>query len=450
MDTSWAIALAAAAFLLCVAIEMPIALSIALSGALGIVALNDFDVSRASSVLAAVPFTATAKYGLFVIPMYVLLGALIANAGIGERIYNAINRVVGRLPGGLAATAVAATAMFSGISGSTAADVAAFGRVTVNEMSRHGYKRAYAAAVVAASGTFAVLIPPSIVLVIYGILANVSIGAMILAGVVPGVLSALALMTFIVVREAVRARSGTGAVAREPTPAALPTPASPRRLLDELVGVLYAVVLFAIVVGGLYGGVFTATEAGAIGAFVALVIAAVAHRRSKRLRSVVATSLRETADITSMVFLLLIGGAIFAYFVVSAGVPRTVARWVLDLSVPPLVVVAIFLLSLLVFGMFLDGLSLMLLVVPIVAPVIMELGFDGVWFGILVIKMVEIGLITPPVGINVFIASGITDAPAIKVFRYVLPYVVLDLVLTAVFFAFPDIVLWLPRSAGLL
>lgn len=126
------------------------------------------------------------------------------------------------------------------------------------------------------------------------------------------------------------------------------------------------------------------------------------------------------------------------------------ARWVLDLSVPPLVVVAIFLLSLLVFGMFLDGLSLMLLVVPIVAPVIMELGFDGVWFGILVIKMVEIGLITPPVGINVFIASGITDAPAIKVFRYVLPYVVLDLVLTAVFFAFPDIVLWLPRSAGLL
>lgn len=451
MDTSVVVAITLVAFLLCVSLEMPIALGVSMAGVLGIILLED--VNRASSVLAAVPFTTTAKYGLFVIPMYILLGALIANAGIGTRIYSAVNRVVGRLPGGLAATAVAATAMFSGISGSTAADVAAFGRISVDEMSRHGYRKAYAAAVVSAAGTFAVLIPPSIVLVIYGILANVSIAAMIVAGLVPGVLSALALMVFVVVREIVRGR-GDGSVSNAASTATSTTTETPRKLAsltDDAVSVFYALVLFGVVVGGLYGGVFTATEAGAVGAFVALIIAVISRKfREKPLTSVLKSSFRETADVTSMIFLLLVGGAIFTYFIASAGVPRSVTTWVLDLPVPPLAVVGLFLLALLALGMFLDGLSIMLLVVPIAAPVVMELGFDGVWFGILVIKMVEIGLITPPVGINVFIASSVADVPATSIFRFVLPFVILDLTITALFFIFPEIVLWLPRSAGLM
>lgn len=458
--------LAILAFLILIALEMPIALAIGVAGVMGIVLQTNLDI--ASKTVATVPFSATSKYALFVIPMYVLLGCVISNAGIGMRIFNAVNRFVAWLPGGLAAATVAATSIFSGISGSSAADVATFGRISVNEMHRNGYDRAYSAAVVAAAGTFAVLIPPSITIVIYAILAELSIGAMILAGLMPGLISCVALALFVIV-VGVREKRRMGAPVHAMTDGGVFESTSSRTVpvidasgrateqsaakvfRSELIALLYALILFLIVVGGLYLGLFTATEAGALGAFAALIIAILAQRfRLRDVARLTWAAVRETANITSMIFLLLIGGALFTYSLALSGLPVEISRWATELPIPPIAILGIVLLLLIPLGAFLDGLSIMLLTVPIIAPVAIEMGFDGIWFGILVIKCIEIGLITPPVGVNAFIVSGIVKIPVERVFRALLPFVLLDIAITALFFFFPETILWLPRAAGIL
>lgn len=448
-----------------IAIEVPVALALLGSGIAGLLLMADY-VSLAN-ILSSAPYSASARYALIVIPMYILLGCLIANAGIGRAIYRAINRLIGRLPGGLAATAVGATTLFSGISGSSAADVAAFGRVSVQEMGRHGYKREYAAAVVAAAGAFAALIPPSVAIVLYGITAEVSIAALIFAGIVPGVLSCLILGVFVVV-VAMRSRRrgdpsfGGGSPKSPPVSAPLPplpttsVVTQPRTLLGRLVhsdfvGVVYAVIIFAVVVGALYGGLVTATEAAALGAIVSLIIMMVEVRKRRgSIFRVLQVSLREAVGTTGMVFLLLIGGAIFGYMLTISGLPQGLTQWAASLDAPPWVIVGFLLLILLPLGAVLDGLTTMLITVPLMAPIAVTLGFDPIWFGILVLKMIEIGLITPPVGINAFVISSATGVRSEAVFRYLVPFVLLDLLLTAVYFVAPEIVLWLPKVAGLL
>lgn len=482
MSTELITLIAIAVFLGLVLGRAPIALALMTGSVLGIVLLSGWD--RAAAVLASVPFTITANYALFVIPMYVLMGALIANSGLGTHIYALAHRFLGRLPGGLPAAAVAGTSVFSGISGSSAADIAAFGRISVAEMTRFGYRRSYAAAVVAAAGTFAVLIPPSIILVIYGILAEESIAALIIAALVPGLMSALVLITFVIFRDIVRPQgtkvatagaqvtvpaqvagmanregsavvtldkdatvhSGGGPAGTSPDTGGLVSGGR-----EQVVAVFYAFVIFSVVIGGVYAGFFTATEAGAVGATVALVIAAITIRfRPKELRRILGPSMKETSEITSMIFLLIIAGGVFSYFIASAQVPIAITEWVTALNVPPKVVVGLLLLALLPIGMVLDGLSTMLLFVPLTVPVVTQLGFDGIWWGILVIKMVEIGLITPPVGLNVFVASGVSNTKAEAIYKAVLPFVVLDLCFTATLFFVPDLILWLPRTAGLM
>jgi TRAP-type C4-dicarboxylate transport system permease large subunit len=469
MSPELIVLLAIGAFVLLILLEVPVGISIGLAGVFGLVLLNGTRIG--GRVLATTPYTASAKYALIVIPMYILLGTLIANAGIGTRIYRAVNRGVRRLPGGLGAAAVIATALFSGISGSSAADVATFGRISVNEMTRHGYSREYAAAVVAAAGTFAALIPPSVTLVIYAIVSGENVGAMIIAGVVPGALSAIILVGMVVGRATIgppsvggrssaaltnslsdsleAAASGTTAGSGTSTGGVALAERKQQNRADA-VAVLYAAIIFGIVVGGLYGGVFTPTESGAVGALAALVIALVARRSSEMsVGQLLLRSLRETASVTAMIFLLLIGGAIFSILIASSRIPADLTEWASSLPVPPLLIVALFLVVLLVLGMFLDGLSTLLLTVPLMAPVVTGLGFEGVWFGVLVLKAIEIGLITPPVGINAFIIAGISKVPVWDVFRRLFPFVVLDIAVTALLFAFPDIVLWMPRAADL-
>jgi len=444
-------------FMILILLEAPIGLSVGLAGAIGITFLNGFDV--ADHVVGSVAYSSSASYALLVVPMYVLLGNLISNSGIGEGVYRSVHRIVGGLPGGLPVTAVLATAMFSGVSGSSAADVATFGKISVNEMSRYGYPRRYAAAVVAAAGTFAVLIPPSIVIVLYAIIASQPIGVMIVAAVVPGVISCLGLAAYIVVTEVLarrRRRTETGALGiggqvRSPAPDKEPERSGPEvpsasNKRSDLMSVVWIAVLFGIVIGGLYGGQFTATEAGAIGAFLSVAVAMITRPVDGRGRwSVLTTSFRETASTTSMIFLLLAGSAIFSFFVASAGVPPQLTEWLTGLDVNPTFIVAGFLLLLIPLGMFLDGLSVMVLTVPLMTPVVTELGYNGVWFGILVLKAIEMGLITPPVGINVFIISGIAEVPATSVFRAVVPFFLLDVAITALFFIFPDLILWFPE-----
>lgn len=465
-------------------IEMPVALAICLSGVLGIVLIGDLDL--AYQTLGAVPYSSTAKYALFAIPAYILLGCLISHSGIGTLIYQFVARVMRWLPGGLAATAVLATALFSGISGSSSADVATFGRISVTEMVRKGYGKAYAAAVVAAAGTFAVLIPPSLAIIIYAITAQQSVGAMLLAGVVPGIVSALCLALFVVARAALSkdaqfgardlvtvggapepvllgvggtasratvssATSGDSTADPQVAPEVVTAAGQPEPRGGAVLAVVYAGILFMAVIGGLYSGVFTATEAGAVGAIVAALIAVAATAGTGiSLRRVLWNSMTEAAETTSMIFLLVIGGGVFSFSLALSGLPTTIAEWAGGLDLAPHAVAAIILILLLPIGAFLDGLSVLLLTVPVIAPVASELGLDGVWFGILVLKVVEIGLITPPVGINVFIVSSITKAPVDRVYRAISAFVVLDICVTAGFFLFPDVVLWLPRAAGLL
>lgn len=452
MNTELIVLFAILGFAILILLEVPIALALALSGALGIFLLRGQGVTESS--LTAVPYYSTAKYGLFVIPMFVLLGTLIANAGIGAQIFSAAHRLFGWLPNGLAAATVVAVAIFSGISGSSAADVGTMGRVSVGEMRKHGYDAPMAAAVVAAAGTFACLIPPSIVLVLYGIIADQSISAMILAGIIPGVISCIALIVFLVIRGVMASRKIEVSVASGAVTTAGPRPHTKApnigTLRSSAAGLLYAAILFITVAGGIYAGVFTSSEAGAMGAFAALLIVLVVRKsRPAPLHKIVWSALQETATLTSMIFLLVFGGAVFTYFIASAGFPAQVTQFITELDIPPRLVIALFLVMILIMGMFLDGLSILLLIVPIVAPVVDGFGYDGVWFGILVLKCIEIGLITPPVGTSVFIiASLVPDSSLSSIFKAVRPFILLDIAITAVFFAFPTIVTWLPMAAS--
>jgi TRAP-type C4-dicarboxylate transport system permease large subunit len=468
MTPTLIIVLALIAFLILIALEMRIGLALITSGALATFLLEGGEYTL--NTLGSTPYTQTAKYALVIIPMYVLLGSLVGHAGIARLIYSAVARYLRWLPGGLAATAVGATAIFSGISGSSAADVAAFGKVTANEMSRHGHAKEYSAAVVAAAGTFAVLIPPNITIVLYAIIAEQSVGAMVIAALVPGALSALLLMAFVILqgfrqRNRIRSETKVAALSRVAPMAQVEEPhsngsqtsdpedspiAADSTRAAEAVGLLYAFVLFTVVIVGLYAGVFTAVESGAMGAFTALVIAVIARRNSDlTLVELLRNSLREALGVTAMIFLLVIGAAILSNALTLSGIPRDLAEWAGGLSTSPYLIVAAMLVILVILGSILDGLSIMLLTVPIMAPIVEGLGFSGVWFGILVIKAIEIGLITPPVGLNAFIVSSVTGARIEGVFRYLIPFVVLDIAVMFLLFGYEDLILWLPRYAGL-
>jgi C4-dicarboxylate transporter, DctM subunit len=461
-----AVVLALVVFALLAALtEMNIGLALLFGAGTGIFVIGGFE--RVEAVFSSGPFRSASLYSLFVIPMYILLGSLIANSGIGQAIYRSINVLVVRVRGGLAATAVIATGIFSGVSGSSAADLAAFGRVSVAEMSRHGYAKGYAAAVVAASSAFAVMIPPSLGLVIYGILAEVSIGKMLVAGLIPGIASMIVLTLYVIAsayvkhhREAkqvevaparlvgVGAGGPVGAEADREVSAAEAALTQPFRASD-LLALGQAGVLFLIVVGGLYSGLVTVTESAALGAAAALVITIVNPRyRTEGLWTTLKVSLRETSYYTSMIFLLLLGGAAFTYLVASSGVANDLANWMQGLDISTGLLLALILVALLVAGMFMDGMSLLLVSVPVLLSTLTALDVDLIWFGVLMVKMVEIGLITPPVGINVYILSSIVQIPPERIFRYVVPFVALDLALTTLFFVFPDLVMWPVSGVG--
>ncbi|WP_066285407.1 TRAP transporter large permease [Arthrobacter sp. B6] len=479
-----------ASFFIMISLQVRIALALGISGFIGIVILSGFGVGM--SILGSFPYSGSSKYTLFVIPMFIMLGSLVAHTGIGEAIFAAVNKVVGKVHGGLAASTAVAIGMFSGISGTSAADIATFGRLSVTEMRRAGYHPAYAAAVTVAAGTFAVLIPPSVILLIFAVVAEQSAGKMLMAGLIPGVASCLALIIFVVVRAYVGKETGTGGlrkftgskslaisdlapvgvaaggssagettmlleapaastVSKSRIPAAgidldLGVPQKSRRFAG-FSGIVYAGMLFAVVMGGMYSGLLTASEAGAWGAFAALLIVIFTSARPKGLtrRNVVSLALKETANTTSMIFLLLICGSVFGFFAARAGLPQLVSDWTGQLNVPPQALILLFLLILIPLGMFMDSLSILLLAGPVMLPIVDEMGFSLVWFGILMLKIIEIGLITPPVGLNVFIISGITKLKAEGIYKKAVPFVLLDLALTFVFFLFPDLVMWLPN-----
>lgn len=456
------------AFLALLAFETPVAFALAGSGLLGIALLDG--ASRGTSWLGSTPFSAVSSYNLAVIPLYILLGMLALYGGLAEKTYALASRALGWIPGGMGIATVAACSGFAAVSGSSVATAASIGRISVTEMRRHGYRTSFAAGIVAVGGTLGILIPPSVALVMYGVVSGESIGQLLAAGVVPGVLSAVVYCLFIGIAsrryvveadvdlqaELVRAGGVSIPEAGSDRTTSAPSGPSPGEQSDPVSAfgrvrpVLWLGMIFLSIFLGIFTGLLTVIESAAAGALVAMVMLLVENRRESGLRGVwtrFVAAVQESASVASMAFMLLVGATIFSTFLVLSRVPDRMAEAIAGLAVPPIVVLCVILVVLLVFGTVLETLSLILVAVPLVYPIVIELGYDGVWFGILFVMMVELGLITPPVGMNVFVVSSSAGVPVETVFRGILPFLVPAIALVALVVMFPQIALWLPSLA---
>lgn len=414
-----------------IALGMPVAIAMGIIGVLGYWWLNGW--AGTAYILGSSPFESIFPYSFSVIPLFVMMGVFASHAGLSRSLFNAINSFVGHRRGGLAVTTVGACAFFGAICGSSLATVATIGRVALPEMKRAGYDDSLATATVAAGGTLGVLIPPSVLLVIYGLLTQSSIGQLFIAALIPGILGAVLYALAIVVR--VRQRPDLA-------------PSSPRtgwadriRYLGQIWPV---VVLFVTVIGGIYVGLFTPTEAAAVGAAGAFLLALSSGKLSARaLRESVA----ETAALTGMIFFILIGAALFNFFLENTGLPQFLISQIEASGLSPLAVMVLILVFYLILGCFMDSMSMILLTVPLLAPVALQLDYSLIWFGIVVVTVAEIGLITPPIGMNLFVVQAATRGVSSgTVVRGILPFIVADVLRLVLLLAFPVLVLWLPGA----
>lgn len=459
-------------------IETPIAFALAASGVVGIVLIRGFDV--ATTTLGGVPFNATNNYSLVIIPMYVLLGMFALGGELSKHLYSLASHLLRWLPGGLGVATVVACAGFAAISGSSMATVATIGKVSTVEMRKYGYPAALAGGIVATAGTLGILIPPSILLVMYAIMADLSIGSMLIAGIIPGLLIALAFAIYVVIAvkqlemkqkldeagssavkilNTEKVLSAVGSSRTEGTPPrALEAPdvkLSPSTDVTEAANsstsaqiraLVWIALIVTAVLAGMFTGVFTVIESAAIGAALALLMMVIETKINKRGKTLgrIWEAGRSAVGVTAMVFSMVIGAHILTQFLVMTRVPTSFATYITGLGIPSWLIVALFIVILIPLGMFLESMSIILIVVPIMAPIVTQLGFDPIWFGILFVIMLELGLVTPPVGMNVFVTSTTSGIPIEKLFIGVLPFVIVLLLVVAVLFLFPGIITWLP------
>jgi tripartite ATP-independent transporter DctM subunit len=409
--------------------RMPVAFVMALIGFLGFAYMTS--VQAALSILGKDFWVMFSSYSLTVVPMFVFMGTLAFYSGIGGRLYQAAYKFLGQLPGGLAIATCYACAAFGACCGSTTAGAAAMGKVILPEMKKYHYDDSLATACVASAGSLAILIPPSTILIIYGIMTEESIGKLFAAGILPGILLAtlFALTVYILCR-------------RNPKlgPPGVKSPWKER--VASLSGVVEMLILFALVMGGLFAGWFTPTEAGAGGAAGALIIALA--RRMITWRGFI-DSLVETTRITTMVFVIVTGATIFGHFMAVTRVPFELAEWLGGLAVSRYVIMGFIIFGYLIAGCFMDSLAMITLTVPVLYPVILKLGFSPIWFGVIIVLVGEMGVITPPVGINVYVIKGVAlDVPLETIFRGIFPFLAAIIVCTIILIAFPQIALFLP------
>lgn len=425
------------AVLILVLLRMPIAFAMGLVGMVGFMFETNFRASI--SMVARLIIDTSQDYGLSVVPLFILMGLFVNKAGISRELYAASNAFLGHLRGGLAMATVVACGGFAAMSGSSLATAATMSKVAMPEMRRFGYQDGLATASIAAGGTLGILIPPSVILVIYGLLTETSIGKLFVAGVVPGLLGML--FYVLAVRYFVWRNPSAG-------------PAGERQdwsaRLRALRSVWAVLLLFFLVIGGLYGAfdfeplniAFSPTEAAGMGAMGAFLIALARGRlRFADLREV----LGDTAMTTASLFAVLIGAWIFSNFMNVAGLPQGLLNLVTAYDVSPTMVMAMILLIYIVLGCVFESLSMLLLTVPIFFPLVSELGFDPIWFGIIVVVVVEISLITPPVGLNVFVLKGVVgDVSTGTIFKGVTVFWMFDILRLLLLLAFPAVVLFLP------
>ncbi len=430
-----------------IALRMPIAYAMILIGGVGISILNG--PALLLSQLKTLAYGQFAIYDLSVVPMFILMGAIASKTGLSQSLFRAANAWLGWMRGGTAMAAIAACAGFGSVCGSSLATASTMGKVALPELRRYNYSGALATGSLAAGGVLGILIPPSIVLVIYAIIVEANIVTMFMAALIPGLMAVVLFMLTIAVYVAVRPEAGPAGGSKDR-----------REFIEASIGVIPVLVIFGLVLGGIYAGFYNPTPAAAIGVFLVFMFGIIQRRLGlKDIKDV----LKETAGTSGMIYLILLGAELMKIFMSRIGLPQETASWIAGAGFEPMTVMVCLLFALIILGCFMDSLSMILLVIPFFWPVLVDLNggiyqeADGagfamstedlkIWFGILALIVVELGLITPPVGMNVFVISAMArDTPMIETFKGVMPFFGAELVRVVVLLAFPALTLWLPR-----
>ena len=407
---------------------LPIAFGMLIVGVAGIVAV--LGPGPALGLLGQIPVSQTTSYELSVVPMFVLMGAFVARSGIAADLYDACHALIGHKRGGLAMATVVACGGFAAVCGSSVATSATFSRIAYPSMRRYGYHEGLAAASICAGGTLGILIPPSVIMVIYGVMTGTDVAKLFIAGLLPGV---LAIVLYAVTIQLLVWRNPAAGPRADRIPLV--------QAMTAFTHVWPVLLLFLLVMGGLYFGAFTATEGGAVGAAGAFLFAL--WRGKLSARHVLECAV-ETARTTGALFAILIGALLFSQFMNFAGLPAALKDAVTAFGLEPLVVISMILVLYVVLGTFFEELSMILLTVPIFHPLVVGLGLDPIWFGVVIVMVVELGLISPPVGMNLFVVQSMLKTPIGMLWRWITPFVLADVLRLAVVVLLPQIVLFLP------
>lgn len=422
-------ALVLAAMLVAVLAGLPVGHALLGAGAIGYAILSG--PSQAITQIGLVIWDNGTNFLLIAVPLFILMGQTIYHAGLADDIFSLAQRGLGKLPGGLAISTVLASAGFGAVTGSSVAAVATMGNICVPEMIKRGYSERLASASVASSAALAILIPPSIPLVIYGVWSETSIGALFIAGIVPGLLLMLLFAGAILLQR------------RHYPPAGADRGGETRSLASMTVGLVTVALLFLVVIGGIYAGIFTPTEASGIGVATVLLLALASRRLTL---AALRRALQETVRISAAIFLILTGGIVLSRFLVQTRLTDAVVQSVAGLEVSPQVVLLVLALLYLLLGAIMDTFGMLILTLPLVLPITISLGYDTVWTGIYLTVLMEIAMITPPIGLNVFVLERAAGVPAHRIFAGVAPFVAASLLLVAALVFFPGLATWLPET----
>ncbi len=417
-------------FFILIVLRMPISIAMAIVGFIGLCIL--LSPSAALTIVATSIYDNFASYTLSVVPMFILMGFLAYYSGIGSSLYQFAYKLAGHLPGGLAIATQVTCGLFGAVSGSNTATAATIGTIAIPEMKKYGYDDSLSTASIAAGGALGVLIPPSVVFIVYGIATEQSIGQLFISGIFPGIL--LMVLYVLTIMFLIWRKPELG-------------PRGPKSTWGETLatlrgGLIEVFIIFMITLGGLYLGWFTPTEAGAVGACLVLVISLVERKMGW---NEIRLSLTETTRTTAMIMFLLAGAIIFGQFMAVSRIPFEVAGWTASLPLPPFVIMGLIILIYLILGFFIDALALILLTIPVFYPVVTALDYDPIWFGVIIVLVCAAGVITPPVGVNVYIIKGVAkDVPIETIFRGIWPFLIALIICIIILFIFPQIAIFLP------
>jgi tripartite ATP-independent transporter DctM subunit len=417
-------------FLLSIGLE--VALSLGLVGILGLLWLKGWVVGM--SAIGSIAWSTASNFNYIALPLFIFMSAILLHSGIGSSLYTAVTRWVSFLPGGLAVASVFACAIFGAVCGSSVATAATIGLIAIPEMEKRGYQKELMYGSMAAGGTLGILIPPSIPMIIYGVMTETSVGQLYVAGIIPGILLSIFFAGYIIIRCALR-------------PELAPKVTESVYWRDRFYSLAEAapmVGLIFIVLGTMYFGVVTPTEAAALGAFASMILAAGYRRLTWKT---LVNAFRDTIGPTSMCLLIITFASIFSHVVALLGAPKAIFQLIQDLGFPPWGVFSLIFILLILIAYALEELSVMIIMLPFLFPLVTGLGFDGVWFGIVMVVWLEMGFITPPVGINLFVIQGVAKGSTMKEIAWgSTPYVIMMIIFVGILFFFPELALWLPRQ----